>query len=104
MADITLTGTASNTETLDTTLRVLVEPDGLPLTGEWLQISWPSASQSSSNLVRMRLGSGADGGAVATDDDTISPGAGYRQMVYIGGASPICLAGSSAFAVTLRVI
>ena len=101
---ITIPSGGTKTATLATTLLRVEDSAGLPKTGEWLVVEWPSASQSSSNLVRYRLGSGADGDAVATDDGTKSPGTANEAWIPIGGAGSVCIAGSSAFAVTVRVV
>lgn len=99
---ITVSGSASKAQTLATTL-LRVEEGGSPKTGDWLEVTWPSASQDAANLLRVRIGSGADGGAVAADDLTYHPGASYRVLVPIRGAGVVCIAGSSAFDVVVRV-
>lgn len=101
---ITATQGASKTATLATTLQRVESPDGLPLTGQLLYISWPSASQATTNQVRIRYGAGDDGDAVATDDDTIYPGTSYSRVIDIRGCASVAVAGTSAFAITIRIV
>jgi hypothetical protein len=101
---VTVDGRAATAVTLATTLLRVEGSDGLPRSGDWLEVTWPSASQDAANLVRVRLGDGDDGDAVAATDPTIAPGSAYRALYPIGGCAPVCVAGSSAFSVTIRVL
>ncbi len=100
---ITVTGTASTSDTLATTLKRIEIAADQPATGDYLEVTWPSASQDAANLIRVRLSDGDDGDAVAADDLTYHPGSAYRVVIPIRGAGSVCIAGASAFAVVVRV-
>ena len=82
--------------------RNILQVDGAPCGGKWLIITWPSGFAGTS-LVRLESG-GADGGALGTHFETYAPGTTGRVMVPVEGWGSIGVSGSSAFAVSLRVV
>jgi len=91
--------------TLDATNRQVLTNSGTALSGEWLEIVWAAAAQSASNLVYVEMGPGlTDNAARGADALALHPGASFRALVPVSEGLPVAVSGSSAFAVTLRML
>jgi len=89
--------------TLDGSNRQILTNGGTALSGEWLEVVW--TAQDSANLVYVEMGPGlTDNVARGADAIKLHPGASYRALVPVSEGLPVAVSGSSAFAVTLRML
>lgn len=96
-------GVVSTVATLTTSRAGLVDGDGRPAGGDWLEITWGKDDQDDqTKVVRVEF-DGSDG-SVGSDPIDLAPGPLFQRLLWVKGCGPLGISGTSGFDVAIRLL